>query len=121
MPFGYHGAYLRIDVSSGEARRLTLSEGLLRNYIGGSGLWGLLFPMIGGLLVTMVTVRYGLLALVIARVVWNVIYTMPMMPDASLWSAAAGNWTIALLIALTLWAFYASRAGQPLLGSILKE
>jgi eukaryotic-like serine/threonine-protein kinase len=91
------------------------------NYIGGSGVWGLVFPLIGGLLVTLVTVRYGLLALVIARVVWNVIYTVPMMPDASLWSAAAGNWTIALLIALTLWAFYASRAGQPLLGSLLKE
>ncbi|HEY1305242.1 MAG TPA: serine/threonine-protein kinase [Vicinamibacterales bacterium] len=91
------------------------------NYIGGMGLWGLLFPIVGGLLMTLVTVRFGLLSLIVARLVWNVIYTVPMMPDMNHWSATAGNWTIALLVALTLWAFYASRAGQPLLGSLLKE
>ncbi len=36
--FGYHGCYLRIDVSTGRAERLPLSEALLRGYIGGSGL-----------------------------------------------------------------------------------
>jgi serine/threonine-protein kinase len=91
------------------------------NYLGGSGPVTLAFPLLGGGLVTLVTVRYGLLSLVVARVVWNLIYTVPMMPVMSHWSAAAGNWTIALLMALTLWAFYASRAGQPLFGSLLKE
>ena len=91
------------------------------NYIGGSGPWMLLFPLAGGLLVTIVTVRYGLLALVIARVAWNWIYTVPMRSDMSDWSATPGNWTIGLLFALTLWAFYASRAGQPFMGSLLKE
>ncbi|HET9361469.1 MAG TPA: aldehyde ferredoxin oxidoreductase N-terminal domain-containing protein, partial [Vicinamibacterales bacterium] len=38
MPFGYHGSYLRIDVSSGRAERVPLSETVLRQYIGGSGL-----------------------------------------------------------------------------------
>ena len=38
MPFGYHGCYLRIDVSRGRAERVPLSEALLRQYIGGSGL-----------------------------------------------------------------------------------
>jgi aldehyde:ferredoxin oxidoreductase len=38
MPFGYHGAYLRIDVSSGQATRVPLPEAVLRQYIGGSGL-----------------------------------------------------------------------------------
>ncbi|HEY7191740.1 MAG TPA: protein kinase [Vicinamibacterales bacterium] len=89
--------------------------------LGGAGPVALLFPLLGGVLVTLVTVRYGLLSLMIARVVWNLIYIVPMMPVMSHWSAAAGNWTIALLMVLTLWAFYASRAGQPLFGSLLKE
>ena len=38
MPPGYHGCYLRIDVSTGCADRVPLSETLLRRYIGGSGL-----------------------------------------------------------------------------------
>ena len=38
MPFGYHGCYLRIDVSRGTAQRVPLSESVLRAYIGGSGL-----------------------------------------------------------------------------------
>jgi len=38
VPFGYHGFYLRIDVSSGVAERLPLSETVLRQFIGGSGL-----------------------------------------------------------------------------------
>jgi aldehyde:ferredoxin oxidoreductase len=36
--FGYHGCYLRIDVSTGRADRVPLSETLFRRYIGGSGL-----------------------------------------------------------------------------------
>jgi len=91
------------------------------NYLGGSGPLALIFPILGGVIVTGVTVRFGLLALVVARVVWNLIYVVPLMPDMRHWSAAAGNWTIALLIMLTLWAFYASRAGQPVLGSLLRE
>ena len=38
MPFGYHGSYLRIDVSSNNAARVPLSEETLRQFIGGSGL-----------------------------------------------------------------------------------
>jgi aldehyde:ferredoxin oxidoreductase len=38
MPFGYHGCYLRIDVSTGHAERVPLSEEMLRQYLGGSGL-----------------------------------------------------------------------------------
>src|SRR5437763_13573708 len=38
MPFGYHGCYLRIDVSRGVAERVPLADSLLREYIGGSGL-----------------------------------------------------------------------------------
>jgi len=38
MAFGYHGRYLRVDVSSGEAGPVPLRDDLLRQYIGGSGL-----------------------------------------------------------------------------------
>src|SRR5215471_15760804 len=38
MPFGYHGSFLRIDVSSGTAARIPLTEETLRQFIGGSGL-----------------------------------------------------------------------------------
>ena len=38
MPFGYHGACLRIDVSGGAVERVPLAESMLRQFIGGSGL-----------------------------------------------------------------------------------
>src|SRR5213592_4691244 len=38
MLFGYHGSYLRIDVSSGAAEHVLLPEETLRQFIGGSGL-----------------------------------------------------------------------------------
>jgi hypothetical protein len=44
-----------------------------------------------------------------------------MVSDLSHWSAAAGNWTIVAIAGLACAAFYASRAGQPLLGALLKE
>ena len=38
MPFGYHGCFLRIDVSNGAAEYVPLDETILRQYLGGSGL-----------------------------------------------------------------------------------
>ena len=38
MPFGYHGCYLRIDVSKGTSEYAPLSDTVLRQYLGGSGL-----------------------------------------------------------------------------------
>ena len=38
MPFGYHGCYLRIDVSRGSVDRVPISEAVLRQFLGGSGL-----------------------------------------------------------------------------------
>jgi aldehyde:ferredoxin oxidoreductase len=35
---GYHGHYLRVDVTSGTATRVPLADDVLRQYIGGSGL-----------------------------------------------------------------------------------
>src|SRR5918995_5241410 len=35
---GYHGCYLRIDVSTGTVARVPLADAVLRQFIGGSGL-----------------------------------------------------------------------------------
>src|SRR3989440_9793426 len=37
-PFGYHGAYFRIDVSNGQVDRVPIAEAVLRQFIGGAGL-----------------------------------------------------------------------------------
>jgi aldehyde:ferredoxin oxidoreductase len=36
--FAYHGAYLRIDVTTGHSERIPIAESTLRQYLGGSGL-----------------------------------------------------------------------------------
>ena len=38
VPSGYHGCYLRVDVSRGSVDRVPLAEGVLRQFIGGCGL-----------------------------------------------------------------------------------
>jgi len=48
MPSGYHGSYLRIDVSSGGVEHVPLAESVLRQYIGGSGLGTRLLLDTGG-------------------------------------------------------------------------
>jgi aldehyde:ferredoxin oxidoreductase len=37
-PFGYHGCYLRIDISNGSAARVPIADAVLRQFLGGSGL-----------------------------------------------------------------------------------
>jgi hypothetical protein len=63
-----------------------------------------------------VTIRFGLLASAVALFVGSLFGQIPMTFDVAHWSATASNWALALVIALTLFGFYASRAGQPLFG-----
>jgi len=79
-----------------------------------------LFPITGGLALTWLLVRHGLLAMVVAMFTLRVLMAVPFVPDPSHWAAAAGNWTLTGLAALTLFGFYASRGGQPLFGRILQ-
>ena len=37
-PFGYHGCYLRVDLSTGSAERVPIADRVLRRFLGGSGL-----------------------------------------------------------------------------------
>src|SRR5687767_1964810 len=46
--FGYHGAYLRIDVTTATAARVPIADDVLRQYIGGSGLGARLLLDEGG-------------------------------------------------------------------------
>ena len=48
MSFGYHGCYLRIDVTSAQVERVPLPETVRRQYIGGSGLGARLLLDEGG-------------------------------------------------------------------------
>jgi len=67
-------------------------------------------------LFTFVMMRFGLLSAAITRIVVNVCEAVPFTLHVSHWSATPSNWTIAGIIALALFGFYASRAGEPLFG-----
>jgi serine/threonine-protein kinase len=92
------------------------------NKMGGAGTWLVwLFPLASGLLLTLVVVRFGVLAYAVAWYFSGVLRGIPLRLDLSHWAATPSAWTLALLMALTLFGFYASRAGQPLLGRVLSE
>jgi hypothetical protein len=82
-----------------------------------SALVDFVFPLASGVLLTVVAVRFGLLALVATMFAWGVLLPLPATLHVTHWSAAASNWTLAGLAALACWAFYASRGRQPLFGA----
>ena len=88
-----------------------------RSYMGGSGPWMQLFPLLSSLILVAVVARVGVLALVVAMYVWDVAYGTPLTLDVSHWSAGGSTWTLALLLAMASFAFYAARTGQSLFAS----
>jgi ACR3 family arsenite efflux pump ArsB len=66
----------------------------------------------------LVTIRFGLLASAVALFVASMCVEVPLTFDAAHWSAAASNSTLAIVAALALYGFYASRAGRPVFGSL---
>jgi hypothetical protein len=67
-------------------------------------------------IITTIVVRYGLLVTAVASSVAKVLQNIPLTLSLSHWTATTSNLTIAMILALTLFGFYASRAGQPLFG-----
>jgi len=65
---------------------------------------------------TFVLIRFGLLAAAVARIVVGLCQAVPFTLQVSHWSATASNWTIAAIVLLAMFGFYASRAGEPLFG-----
>jgi len=83
--------------------------------------YSLVFPLTSGALLTLIAMRFGLLSLVVAWFTWRLLAAVPLTLEFSHWRAIPSNWTLAMLITLALFGFYASRAGQPLFGSILSD
>jgi hypothetical protein len=72
-------------------------------------------------LIVVALFRFGLLVTTIALMVDSIITNVPIPAHLSDWSAAPADWTIALLIGLACFAFYASRTGQPLFGALSRS
>jgi predicted Ser/Thr protein kinase len=92
-----------------------------RSAFGGASVFWieLILELAAAALLTLVTIRFGLLAAAVALLVEALYRTVPFTFHVSHWSAAASNWTIAGVTTLALFGFYASRAGQPLFGDIV--
>jgi len=69
-------------------------------------------------LATFAMFRFGLLVTAIMLVVDNIPSAVPILPRAEWWASSPGNLSMALVIALACFGFYAARAGQPLFGSL---
>jgi eukaryotic-like serine/threonine-protein kinase len=67
-----------------------------------------------------IVVRFGLLVTIIVDVLGNLLFAFPLSPSISHWTASASNLAVAVVVGLTLFGFYASRAGQPLLGRLME-
>jgi hypothetical protein len=72
-------------------------------------------------LFTAVMIRGGILPALVAMFVVNVCQTVAMTLDVTHWSATTSNMTLLLIGALTLYAFVAARAGEPILGRLATE
>ena len=83
---------------------------------------GIPFAFVGAFLIAWVLYRYGLLALISALFFLHLSIFYPMTSEFSAWYA--GDFVLALVISLALavYGFYISLAGQPLFrGNLLKE
>jgi hypothetical protein len=69
-------------------------------------------------LIVLAIFRYGLLVSVVMILVDNIPSAVPIIPHGPSWAALPGNLSIALVVALACFGFYAARAGQPLFGKI---
>jgi len=78
----------------------------------------LLAQALSVLLFSIVMIRFGLLAALAALFVFSVGDTVPLTLAFNHWSAGGSSETILLFSALAIFAFYASRAGQPLFGKL---
>ena len=85
----------------------------------GAPIWiALIFQLIIVGTITAVVVRYGLLVAAISSAIGNVLGGVPLTLSLSHWTATTSNVALTIVIGLTLFGFYASRAGQPLFGTL---
>jgi len=66
--------------------------------------------------IVFVVVRFGLLVTAVSAAVANILAAIPLTFSMTHWTATTSNLALAVVIGLTMFGFYSSRAGQPLLG-----
>jgi serine/threonine-protein kinase len=69
-------------------------------------------------ILTVMVVRYGLLVTAIGFAVGNLLDDIPLTLALSHWSASTSSLSLAVMLTLAGFGFYAARAGQPLFGKI---
>jgi len=69
-------------------------------------------------LITFSIFRFGLLVTTVLILVDNIASGIPIVTHGPSWAALPGNLSIALVLALACFGFYAARAGQPLFGKL---
>ena len=68
--------------------------------------------------ITLAIFRFGLLVTAVMIIVDNIPTAPPMIPHGPSWAALPGTLSIAVVLALACFGFYAARAGQPLFGNL---
>ena len=66
--------------------------------------------------IAFIVVRFGLLVTAVSAGVANILAATPLTSSLTHWTATTSNLALAVVLGLTVFGFYASRAGQPLLG-----
>jgi serine/threonine-protein kinase len=77
--------------------------------------------VVTGALITVAVTEFGLIPLVVSSFVVDTVEVVPLTLNLSAWWATPTLMTLALLIGLAGFGFYASRAGQPIFGTVLKD
>jgi serine/threonine-protein kinase len=71
-------------------------------------------------LLTFITLRYGLVALVVTQATFFALFGAPLLPGAG-WATASAPLTLAAVIVLAVWAFHTSLGGQPMFSPALLD
>jgi hypothetical protein len=69
-------------------------------------------------IITLAIFRFGLLVTALMLTVDNIVTIAPILPHAPTWATVPGNLSIAFVLAIAAFGFYAARAGQPLFGNL---
>jgi hypothetical protein len=71
-------------------------------------------------LLSFISLRYGLVALTVTQATFFALFRAPLLPGAA-WATATAPVTLAVVIALALWAFHTSLGGQPMFSAALLD
>ena len=85
----------------------------------GAPVWiGVIYQLLLISTIVFIVVRFGLLVTAVSAAVANILAATPLTFSMTHWTATTSNLALAVVIGLTMFGFYASRAGQPLLGNL---